>query len=59
MCMQLNDLNLKNIGVLEDQLVGVDSAYFNMLIEKLRKQDENIDITTDYVISIIDKIFKE
>ena len=57
MCMQLNDLNLKNIGVLEDQLVGVDSAYFNMLIEKLRKQDENIDITTDYVISVIDKIF--
>ena len=57
MCMQLNDLNLKNIAVLEDQLVGVDSAYFNMLISKLRKQDENIDITTDYVISVIDKIF--
>jgi hypothetical protein len=29
MAMQLNELDLKDIKVLQDQLVGVDSAYFN------------------------------
>jgi hypothetical protein len=60
MCMQLNELNLKDINVLEDQLVGVDSAYFSMLIEALQKKidkDETFKITPDYVSVIIDKIF--
>lgn len=60
MCFQLNDLNLNDIKVLEDQLVGVDSAYFMMLIDGLNKkieQDPNFKITTPYIVSIIDKIF--
>ncbi|MBY6799489.1 hypothetical protein FCV24_13975 [Clostridium botulinum] len=60
MCMQLNEFNLKDIKVLEDQLVGVDSGYFAMLINALQKKkesDPNFTIENDYVVSIIDKIF--
>ncbi|MBO0561557.1 hypothetical protein EXQ37_18355 [Clostridium botulinum] len=60
MCMQLNEFNLKDIKVLEDQLVGVDSGYFAMLIDALQKKQEsdpNFTIENDYVVSIIDKIF--
>lgn len=60
MCMQLNDLDLKDVNVLEDQLVGVDSGYFYMLIEALRKKhedDPNFEINNTYVAAIIDKIF--
>ncbi|NFA13587.1 hypothetical protein EXM33_13605 [Clostridium botulinum] len=60
MCMQLNEFNLKDIKVLEDQLVEVDSGYFAMLINALQKKKENnpdFTIENDYVVSIIDKIF--
>lgn len=60
MCMQLNELNLKDIQVLEDQLVGVDSAYFSMLINALQKKKESepgFEVNNSYVASIIDKIF--
>lgn len=60
MCFQLNQLDLTNIDVLEDQLVGVDSAYFMVLIDALReKQSANSNFTIEegYVTSIIDKIF--
>ncbi|APC82248.1 hypothetical protein [Clostridium botulinum] len=60
MCMQLNEFNLKDIKVLEDQLVGVDSGYFAMLIDTLQRKkenDPNFTIENDYVVSIINKIF--
>ncbi|ENK1244770.1 hypothetical protein AB2063_002983 [Clostridium botulinum] len=60
MCMQLNEFNLKDIKVLEDQLVGVDSGYFAMLIDTLQKKkesDPNFTIENNYVVSIVDKIF--
>jgi len=60
MCMQISDLDLYNIEILEDQLIGVDSLYFMNLITQFRKQkekDSNFQLTPNYVISIIDKIF--
>lgn len=60
MCMQLNELDLKNISVLEDQLVGVDSTFFAMLIAALNKKKESepgFEINNSYVASIVDKIF--
>jgi len=60
MAMQLNDLNLKDVNVLEDQLVGVDSGYFSMLINALQKkkeEDPGFEINNSYVASIVDKIF--
>lgn len=60
MAMQLNKLNLTDVNVLEDQLVGVDSTYFQMLIEALQKkkeEDPEFEVTDLYVTSIIDKLF--
>jgi hypothetical protein len=57
---QVSELDLTDIDVLEDQLIGVDSVYFVNLIEQLRKQrDENPGwaFSQGYVVSIIDKIF--
>jgi hypothetical protein len=60
MCLQVNELDLNNIDVLEDQLIGVDSAYFMMLIDSIRNKqltDDNFELNNSYIISIIDKIF--
>ena len=60
MCMNLQDYDLRDIKVLEDQLVGVDSGYFSMLIDALNeKKNANADFKIDnnYVATIIDKIF--
>jgi hypothetical protein len=60
MCFQISQLDLTNIDVLEDQLVGVDSAYFMALIDALRakmSKDAEFVLTDDYVSSIIDRIF--
>jgi aryl carrier-like protein len=58
--MQVSDLNLQDIDTLSEQLIGVDSLYFMQLIEQFRKQKEenpNFELTTNYVMSIVDKIF--
>jgi hypothetical protein len=60
MCFQISELDLSDIDVLEDQLIGVDSTYFQMFIDKIKKQSEDgvkIDISSDYVVSVIDRIF--
>ena len=60
MFFQLNELDLTDIEVLEDQLIGVDSAYFTLLIDGIKSKMENdpsFKISTPYVVSIIDKIF--
>ena len=60
MAMQISDLDLTNINVLEDQLVGVDSTYFTQLISQFKRQqekDNNWELDTGYIMSIIDKIF--
>jgi len=60
MCMQISELDLTDIDVLEDQLVGVDSLYFTALINQFRsKIEKNKDWVFDsgYVATIIDKIF--
>lgn len=55
MCMQLSELDLTNVEVLEDQLTGVDVAYFYQVIEYLR--DSKKDFNAAYVCEIVDKIF--
>lgn len=60
MCMQLNELDLKNVEVLEEQLVGVDSTYFGMLINALQQKKESEpgwEVDHSYVAAIVDKIF--
>jgi len=64
MAFQISALDLNDISVLEDQLVGVDSIYFlhfirvlheNILSGKINKEEVTIDST--YVVSVVDKIF--
>lgn len=64
MSFQLSLLDLTDVAILEDQLTGVDVAYFNQLINGLATKSENekkegrdfkVDYT--YLATIIDKIF--
>ena len=60
MCMQLNLLDLTNVEVLEDQLTGVDTTYFQMMIEDLQKHQEELGtdkVDTGYAIQLINKLF--
>lgn len=55
---QISDLNLRDIVVFEEQLIGVDVAYFSTLIEIIRGVPEE-KMTGSYLNSIIDKVFNE
>jgi hypothetical protein len=56
MVLQCNDLNLKDPQVLEEQLTGVDSAYFMQIINDIK--DKNPErINTAYLCEIIDRLF--
>ena len=55
--LQISELNLKDPVVLEDQLVGVDTMYFVALLEHIWNDKKGEIIDTDYVVSVIDKIF--
>ena len=60
MIFQISCLDLTNLEVLEDQLIGVDSAYFDQLINALKEHKEKNDdfkVESTYLNSIIDKIF--
>ena len=56
MAMQLNELDLTDIKVLEDQLVGVDSLYFMQLIRALQEKDPE-KVSTPYLMELVDRIF--
>ena len=58
MAWELNSLDLKSTEVLEDQLTGMDAAYFNQVIcmlESRKKEGKEIDDT--YLMQVVDKIF--
>lgn len=56
MAMQLNDLDLNDVNVLEDQLTGVDAAYFNQVIRALKERD-NETVDRAYLCELIDRLF--
>ena len=55
---QISELDLHNPNILEEQLIGVDVAYFGRLIEILRTVDAN-KITSPYLNTLIYKIFND
>lgn len=60
MSLQLHDLDLNDPKVLEEQLTGMDAAYFMEVLGKLREKQEedlNFKVTSTYLIEIIDRIF--
>lgn len=60
MCYQIGQLDLNDFNVLEDQLTGVDVAYFHQLIDALKEHKEkhqDFKLDYGYLAEIIDKIF--
>jgi hypothetical protein len=53
---QINELDLNNPRILEEQLTGVDFAYFAEVIEILRNEGRK-DIDATYLAEIIDRVF--
>lgn len=53
---QISELDLKNVEVLEEQLIGVDIAYFSTLIEIIRGVSPE-SMNSSYLNSLIDKVF--
>lgn len=59
MSMQLNDLNLKDINVLEEQLTGVDAAYLNEIISTVKKKvkdDPDFEFDSAYINTLVDRM---
>lgn len=56
MAMQISELDLTNFKVLEDQLTGVDTAYFVQLLQRLKDKDPE-KVNSAYLIEILDRIF--
>ena len=55
-CWQVSELDLGNPEVLEEQMTGVDFAYFQEVIEALRKRDQKR-VDAAYLFELLDKIF--
>jgi hypothetical protein len=55
MCLQLNELDLHDFDVLEDQLTGVDAAFFAQVLQYVKENQK--DMSSAYLCSVIDKIF--
>lgn len=59
-CMfQISRLDLTNIDVLEEQLIGVDVVYFDSLIKLLRNEKGGLFLDSARINTLIDKIFNE
>lgn len=56
MAMQISALDLTKPDVLEDQLTGVDSAYFLEVVAKIKEKDPE-KVNSAYLVEIIDRMF--
>ena len=56
MAMNLQKFDLTNVKVLEDQLTGVDAAYFEQIIRALIARNSEI-VDQNYLAQLIDKMF--
>lgn len=56
MAMQVSELDLKSVAVLEDQLTGVDVAYFISVIEQVKAKDPE-KVNSAYLVEIINRMF--
>lgn len=60
MALHLNEMDLHDLNTLEEQLTGVDSAYFMQVISHMRKKkedDENFKVDNTYLFEVINRIF--
>lgn len=56
MCLQISALDLTDPAVLEDQLTGVDSAYFLEVMTKIKEKDQT-KVNSAYLVEILDRMF--
>ena len=56
MAWQIHALDLTNLEVLKDQLVGVDSMYFMQMLSELKEKDSP-SVDGAYLMTLIDKLF--
>lgn len=57
---QISELDLKDPAVLDDQLIGVDVAYFSTLVDILSNKqlsDPSFSLTSAYLNAVIDRVF--
>ena len=66
MSYQISELNLNDMNVMEEQLTGVDSFYFNQAIRELRmlqaqsiKDNTELKFDSTYFCNLINKIFDD
>jgi hypothetical protein len=60
MVFQASELDLTNIDTLEDQLTGVDTAFFEPVINWIRKEKEkndNFKLDNQYLVKVVNRIF--
>lgn len=58
MSFQISNLDLTDINVLREQLIGVDTTYMTALVDRLEQaRENNVDIDYSYVVDLIDEIF--
>ena len=60
MALQLNEMNLLNVATLEEQLTGVDSAYFMAAIGVIKdktEKDPSFQLDNNYLFTVINRIF--
>lgn len=51
----MNELDLDDMTVLEEQLIGVDLAYFGELLREIKQNERPIDAV--YIAELVDRIF--
>lgn len=56
MVWQINELDLSDIKVLEDQLTGVDVAYFAQVVTALKEKDPE-KVNAAYLVEILNRMF--
>ncbi len=57
MILQISDLDLNKFEIMEEQLTGVDAAYFGQLLERSKDKDNPELIDKNYMVEIINRMF--
>lgn len=57
MILQISNLDLTKFEILEEQLTGVDAAYFAQLLERAKNKDNPEIIDKNYLMEIINRMF--
>lgn len=52
----ISKLNLSDMAVLQDQLVGVDAAYFHQMLDALKTKG---DISRTYLFEVVNRVFND